>query len=390
MRLGERFGNWGEMPEQFLWFHGASAGEMNGLKPLISSDFVRAMRLARLASVLSATGLEAAKDVADQVRMLPFDNRVWLRRALGAARPKAFIFGETELWPELLEFLYRRGVPRVLVNARLTEGAYRRYRQCGVLFRPHLERLSALCAAEARSAEMFRTLGVPSQRIEVTGNAKYDLTPPTVDVPATRAKYFPDTKGIVVLGSIRPGEEEYWFPAIKAFAGRGVACDVVVAPRHKEKFDYFAESLGKHAIPFQRWSAFAAERWPEEGPRVLLLDTFGHLLPFYAAASVAFIGATLVAIGGHNPLEAAMFGVPVAVGRHTYVVTEVCEALQGAGGLIELRSSEDCKQLLERVANADPRLTQQGALAQSVWSSNRGATQRILQRLERVLREESR
>lgn len=380
-RLWERFGAWGTLPSECLWFHGASAGEVRGLLPVLEHPRVRECAIPRLLTALSKTGLDVVGGRADEMRLLPFDNALWLRRALGDTSVRCFVFGETEIWPQLLHRLAKRGVPRCLVNARISEAVFRRYKTWDVVFRPHFEQLTMVAASESRSAERFAQLGVPESRISITGNAKYDLTPPPVSVAALRERYFPGSQGVLTLGSIRPGEELYWYSALQRARVEGLACDVVVAPRHKEKFDFFADALERLGLPYQRWSGFAAERWFPGTPRVLVLDTFGELLPFYAIATAAFIGATLIEIGGHNPLEAAMFGVPVILGPYRRTIEEICLQLHEAGGLISVSSSSECFEVLKEIAHDPSTFREKGVCAQRVATANRGATERLVERL---------
>jgi len=381
LRLGERFGSWSLNVPEVVWFHGASLGEMNGLLPLMRRWKMQFPEIPILATATSTTGLERASTVADYIRLVPFDSGPFIRRAIGAVKVRAFVFGETEIWPGLLGELEERGVPLLMVNARIGEASLRRYRRWGSLFKPMFSALRCVCANSEVDRARLLELGVRDDRCFTLGNAKYDLeaaSPSEGERDELRARITPRDVPVIVLGSLRPGEEEWWFPVLREF--REASLSVVVAPRHPEKFTWFGEMLEKAGLSFRRWSA-PASPVPDAGLDIVLLDALGELRRVYAVADLAFVGGSLVDWGGHNPLEPALLGVPVATGPHMSSVNDVVAAFDAVGCRVVLNDRSSIERLVRRVLERDSKLGEMGELSRSVANRFTGAADGVFARI---------
>lgn len=377
LRLSERFGGWSlEVPE-VVWFHGASLGEMNGLVPLMRRWRDRFPEVPILATATSTTGLDRASETADYVRLVPFDSATFIRRALGGTQVRAFIFGETEIWPGLIEELNQRGVPLVMVNARIGTASRRRYRRWASLFGPAFSALRCVCANSEGDRLRLVELGVGDDRCVTTGNSKYDgegFSLGESERAQLRERVTPHGNPVIVLGSVRPGEEEWWFPVLHRF--RGVPAVVVVAPRHPEKFSWFADALARADLPFRRWSdpeSAAVER----GLDIVLLDSLGELRRVYGVADLAFVGGSLVDWGGHNPLEPALLGVPVATGPYMSSVNDVVAAFDESGCRVVIENRASIEDLVTRVVERDRSLQEMGARARAIALRFTGAADAV-------------
>ena len=383
-RYAERFGAWGEVSRSEWWMHGASVGEVQGLLPLIGEVRVRHPHESILLTSTSPTGLDRAGESVNTKRLLPIDVPWCVRRSLSSVETKRFVLAETELWPVLLRELLTRGVPCHIVNGRISDYTLRRYQMLRGLLSPLLERVASVCVASETQRDRYRALGVRPEVIHVTGHTKYDSAPKVredVSRADLRREFFGENDTdtpLVTLGSVRPGEESVWLGAVQALYRTGKRLKVILAPRHMEKVSHFTDVLRKSGLSWVRWS----ERQNCASYDVLLLDVMGKLEEAYAVASLAFIGGTLVDIGGHNPLEAAMYGVPVVVGPYTSVISDVLDDMRSAQALTELGVGEDVQPLLERVVNRDPALREAGERGQRVWSHHRGAAQRVASVIE--------
>jgi 3-deoxy-D-manno-octulosonic-acid transferase len=387
MRLAERFGGWSLPPGDFVWFHGASLGEMNGLLPLMRRWKRAYPEIPILATATSTTGLERARGAADEMRLIPFDSGVFIRRAIGERRIVGFIFGETEIWPGIIGELKKRGVPLFMVNARIGERSLRRYRRFRSLFADTFRSLTGVFASSEVDRARLVEVGVESSRCRTVGNAKYDLELSAAteeERRELRCTLSPQGGAILVLGSLRPGEERVWFPVLRAL--RNSSATVVVAPRHPEKFDLFAEALTGAQLSFRRWSNGTGSSNPG-GLSVILLDTLGDLRRFYGAADLAFVGGSLVDWGGHNPLEPALLGVPIATGPYMSSVEEVTAALDAAEARIVVSNEEEVRALLDRVLRRDPALFEAGARGCEVARRFTGVADTIFERIQRGLEE---
>lgn len=394
-RFAERFGAWGELSPVEWWFHGASVGEVQGLLPVIRELRAVNQNERFLLSATSPTGLDKGEGIVEERRILPLDIPWCVNRAFssitGAGAPlPQLVLCETELWPVMLHQALRRGVRCSLINARVSDYTFNRYLSLRGLFAPLLQGCALVCVPNEEQRARYEELGVAPERIVLTGHTKYDAAP-KVTTNEQRAtlyrEFFPSSVAevpVVVLGSIRPGEETWWFNALEHVWGSGGRIKVIVAPRHAEKFEYFWEkikSLGRRAV---RWSQHHESQRGEQGSadaEIVLLDTMGRLEDAYAIAQLAFIGATLVNIGGHNPLEAAMYGVPVAVGPYTSVIRDVISELRAESAVHDVDSPDDVDGLLARVVSRDRGMLECGKRGVKVCERHRGASARVAQLL---------
>lgn len=386
-RIWERYGRWGSGQDEVIWFHGASAGEMNGIVPVMRSMREHYPGLCFLATCTSPSGLDVAAQHAELRYLLPFDSGAWIGGALRRVRPKLFVFAETELWPGLLARLEREGVPSAMINARISDFSIGHYRLARPLVAPALRRLSCILTASEEARTRLIELGADPSVTEVCGNSKYDLKPSLSgerERGELRARFFEDGAPVLVLGSLRPGEEDLWFPALAEAYAQGKRLNVIVAPRHREKFDYFADRLSSSGLSFRRWSGGASAQAP-----VVLLDAFGVLEQAYSFADLAFVGATLVNIGGHNPLEPAAYGVAVALGPYAQNVRDIRAELERRGACLALSDRATIGHAIELVASRSRDLSEMGQRAREVWAANHGASARIVDRLAKLLPEES-
>lgn len=354
------------------WCHAASAGEMRGLVPLARS--VAAVE-PLVVTAQTAAGLAAARALlADRpAHRMPFDLPGVMRRAFDRTRVAAVILAETELWPNLLEEAERNRIPVALVNARISNRSWPRYHLSRIFWRKGLRRLRAVAAQSETDAERFRLLGVPPEALAVTGNMKHDLRHEVV-VPAEHPW---GNAPIVVLGSVRPGEEAVLAGVMSSLRATVPGFKLVVAPRHREADDPIERAF--------RAAGFSVSRRSRGGPLVsddaLLLDTMGELNRFYAVARVAFVGGTVRDYGGHNVAEPALVGTPVVFGPHCDNCRLEADALRQSGAGSRAGTAEELLGAFKRQMELD-----RGEAAdrcRRAWSALAGATERTIQFLAR-------
>ncbi len=383
-RYGERFGGWGALPSTPWWMHGASVGEVHGLLPLVSEVRHRDPSAEILLTSTSPTGLDRAGNAVSVKRLLPIDVPWCVRRALRSVNTERFVLAETELWPVVLRELMVNGIPCHIVNGRISDYTLRRYQMLRGLFAPLLSRVSSVCVASHSQAERYVDLGVRRDAVHITGHTKYDIAPKVTsdgERIALRRAFFPSTSEetrIVVLGSLRPGEEVFWLEAFQAIRAVGRDVKVILAPRHMEKVDYFVSKVRSTNLSWARWSDLEGGHSPD----ILVLDVMGKLEEAYATAHLAFIGGTLVDIGGHNPLEPAMYGIPVVVGPYTSVIQDVLSDMRESQAVIEVGVGQNVLPILERLVADDVALRETGERGRQVWLQHRGAAQRVVSVIE--------
>jgi 3-deoxy-D-manno-octulosonic-acid transferase len=364
-----------------LWVHGASVGEIRAALPLL--DALAARGNAVVASTMTVTGRAVARAArpALVVGLAPLDHPWAVARALARVRPKALIFVETELWPSWVRAAHERGIPALVVSGRLSERSFARWRRVPGALRGTLGRLAAIGARSEADAARFVALGARAERVHVTGDLKLDAPPASPPAPALAALL----AGIpyVIAGSTHEGEEAAALAALAAAERAGCAAALVLAPRHPERFERAAALVQDSGRRLRRRSA------PGAGPlgpgEVLLLDTLGELASLYAGARLAFVGGTLTPVGGHNLLEPARAGCPIAVGPHVATTRESAALLREAGAAETVRDVEALGAAYAFALARPDEAKARGARGAAALAAHGGATERSVALIERVL-----
>ena len=386
-RLGERFGFGPTLPGDTIWIHAVSVGEVQAAESLIKQLLARHPRHPLLLTTVTPTGAVRARQLfGDSVRLryIPFDLPGSVRRFFDRVRPRLALILETELWPNLYAECGRREVPLVLASARISPRSVGRYRRLVPLFRGALSHGIVIAAQSETDAERFRSIGANPARTHVTGNIKFDFQlPPGIEQRGARWREVnAQGRPIWVAGSTHEGEEEMILDAHHAVRRQFPDALLLLVPRHPQRFDAARDLLTRRGESFTNRSSGTAI------PRVtsvMLGDTMGELMMFYAAADVAFVAGSLVPVGGHNLLEPASLGRPVLTGPHNFNSEAVASLLLEAGAS---RVVADTRQLGEGVAALlrDTGLrTSMGAAGRGVLDANRGAVDRLLRLVDPLL-----
>jgi 3-deoxy-D-manno-octulosonic-acid transferase len=389
--LGERFGLGRRLAMPSIWLHAVSVGEVSAAAALVRALHASHPEVPLVLTTATPTGRAQAATLfgADvEVRFLPYDTAGSVRRFLARIRPLAAIIMETELWPNLLHECGRRGVPVLFASARLAARSVPRYRRFGTLFSAGL-RNAWVAAQSTADAERFIALGADSARTRVVGNLKFDmrLGEAVVENGRELRRHYLGARPVWTAGSTHEGEEDLVLGAhaVLERAVRGAL--LVLVPRHPQRFEGVAALLERRGLVFDRRGRSETVR-PEA--QVLLLDTMGELTAFYAASDVAFVGGSLVPVGGHNLLEPAALGVPVITGPHTQNGPEIARLLIEAGGALEVADSTALADAAGRLL-ADPALRERmGESARSFVEAHRGSLARLLALIEPLLAAERR
>ena len=393
--VGERLAR--ELPPEkpgAIWIHGASVGESRIVDSLVRELRRRAIDRPLVVSAVTPTGrrqLPAPPDV-DHAFHAPLDFAGLPSRVIRALRPSALAIVETELWPNLLHEAALSGLPVGVVNGRLSPSRMHRYRRFAGLYRPLLSRLTLVGAQSDEDGARFLELGVTSRSLRVTGNVKYDLEPPEVDVDALRERLgLPPNRPVFVAGSTHDGEEEPVLDAFLRARGPVPSLLLVLAPRHPERADDVEGRIRRRGLTVARLGGATGPRGDRD---VLLVDTLGQLGRLYGLAATAFVGGSLVPTGGHNVLEPAALGVPVLFGPHTQDFAEPARALARAGGGFRVTNADALQRELVSLLTDLERRKKASERARGMVEANRGALGRsvdlLLSLLEPPLRGERR
>jgi 3-deoxy-D-manno-octulosonic-acid transferase len=383
--LGERFG-WGPAspPAPSLWLHAVSLGEMTAAAPLVRALRSRYPQTPLLLTTATPTGRARARDLygaAVDVRFLPYDTPGAVARFMDRTRPRLAILMETELWPNLFRQCERRRVPLVLASARLSAKSVARYRRFGGLFRGIFSASSLIAAQTREDAERFMAIGAPSARIQVVGNIKFDVQ--VSEEVMARGGALRASLGagrpVWIAGSTHAGEEEQVLAAHRRLRTEQPTALLLLVPRHPDRFDAVAEQLRHGAVRFTRRSG---GELPDGATQVVLVDTVGELAALYAAADVAFVGGSLVPIGGHNLLEPAALGLPVLTGPSHFASQDIARLLIQQGAALEVQDAGELAAALARLLGDLTERQRMGAVGRRLVESNRGSVARLLELIE--------
>ncbi|GIX46480.1 MAG: 3-deoxy-D-manno-octulosonic acid transferase [Candidatus Tectimicrobiota bacterium] len=376
-----------------LWFHAASVGEVQALAPIVAALHQRLPQRPVVVSTFTPSGKRLARQAIPQaalVFLLPVDVPWTLKRVLARLQPRALLVQETELWPQLFRLARRRQVPVVLLNGRLSPRAFRRYRYLRPLLRRVLHDVRLLLVQSDTMAQRFRELGTPPARLRVTGNTNIDRALLAAAAPAAPHPLAPLLSGrrVFVAGSTHAGEEELLLQVYRRLQATYPDLLLVLAPRHLERVARVVR-LGRAAgCPVVRRSQCAGLRPADLGqPCVLVLDTLGELAALYRLASVAFVGGSLVPVGGHNLLEPAVFAKPLFFGPYLHHFPDLAAMLCAAGGAVQVPDAAALHAEIDSVLRHPERGIAMGQRALQALKQNRGALERTVAAVAAVLAE---
>ncbi|WP_163557859.1 lipid IV(A) 3-deoxy-D-manno-octulosonic acid transferase [Halomonas sp. NO4] len=377
-----------------LWLHCASVGEVQAARPLIAALRERYPHHRLVITTMTATGAERVRALAEEPvgagdggevshHFVPLDYPGAARRFVTRLRPQLAIVFETELWPNLLAACDRAGVPVAVVNGRLSPRAFRGYRRIRPLMVEALAHVDWLAAKSHADAERFLALGMPAARTDVVGSLKYDLAIPEATMAASqRLSQVLGARPVWIAGSTHPGEEEHLLAAHARLRQHYPSALLILVPRHPQRFDAVAALCRDHGLALARRSQGES---PDARTAVYLGDTMGELLTLYGAADLAFVGGSLVSVGGHNLLEPAAMGVPVLTGPQLANFADIAETLREAGALVEVADGETLADTLRHLFDDEPERHRLAAAGQAVVAANRGALEHTLEGLARLL-----
>lgn len=393
-RQGDRPGRWAErwgwvrrMEQPIaVWVHAASLGEVVAARPLIDALVARHGDGAVWITTMTTTGSKAVRQFwGDRVRhsYVPFDLPGMVRRFLRRVQPQVCLVLETELWPNLFAVLARRRIPLFIANARLSPRSMQGYGRVRRSIAQVLQRVTLIATQSEADAERFRSLGAP--HVTCAGNIKFDLAPPEDALAQGRQwRSALGARPVWIAASTHDGEEAAVLAAHRDLLRWYPDALLVLVPRHPQRFDAVARALDREGWDYCRRSAFADVRQWDAQVSLLLGDSTGEMFGYLAMADVAFMGGSLVEVGGHNLLEPAAIGLPVLFGPHMFHFVDARRLLVDAGGAREVASAQDLAvDIAALFAEPDKRKAMGRAGAEAV-AANRGAVARHLTLLDEV------
>jgi 3-deoxy-D-manno-octulosonic-acid transferase len=389
-RIGERFGFFATPRLRSpIWVHAVSVGETIAAAPMIRALLAQGEQL--VVTTMTPTGSERVRALfGEQVFHVyaPYDLPDCLGRFLRRIRPRLLVIVETELWPNTVHACAARGIPALLANARLSARSARGYARVEGLTRAMLGELTRVVAQNAEDGGRFVALGLPPERLRVSGSIKFDIA---IDdslrqrAAAERAAWGAAQRLVWIAASTHEGEDEVLLQAHRQLLAVRPDALLVLVPRHPERFDGVAALVARAGLSCARRSR--GDRVTTD-TAVLLGDTMGELLLLLGCADMAFVGGSLIERGGHNMLEPAAWGLAVITGDSDYNFREISAGLQQAGALVKVTDGEALGRELQALATDGELRRQRGERAAAMVAANRGALDRLLAAIGELAQEQ--
>lgn len=389
--FSERLGYTPHLPiKPVLWLHAASVGEVIAATPLIARLQKEFEDHLLVVTTVTATGArqarKALKGKGVQL-MLPLDLPWVAARFLDRLKPEIAIFMETELWPNLIHGCQQREIPFVIANGRLSDKSLNSYRKLKGVIEPVLAQVTAVAAKSSHDAKGFIELGVPADRVTVTGSIKFDISPERgliENARGVREELFGD-RPVWIAGSTHHGEDEKVLFAHTQLLAQYPDAVLIIVPRHPQRFDATALSIERAELSFVRRSSNQAFT---EQDSVYLADTMGDLMLMYACSDIAFVGGSFMPVGGHNLLEPACLGKPVLSGIHLFNFADVAEMFDQEHALRRCDNADVLVAELLNLWQNPAQITEMGQRALQVVANNRGALEQQFQLIKRCMQKQ--
>ena len=379
--FGERFGSYRKMAgTPLIWIHAVSVGETRAAQPLVEALLRAYPQHYVLLTHMTPTGRETGKELfGGRVERcyLPYDLPGAVGEFLDHFNPRAGILMETEIWPNLIHACGKRGVPLYLVNARLSRKSWAGYRRLAGFTRRSLAGLAGIAAQSAEDAERFTGLG--AHDVSVTGNLKFDVTPPTAQLELAQnwRRLYGAGRPVLLAASTREGEEDLLLDELENIDVPALL--TVIVPRHPRRFDAVAALIAQRGVKLQR----RTDETPiDPDTRIVLGNSMGEMIAYYGACDVAFVGGSLRPFGGQNLIEACAVGKPVLIGPSVYNFEDAVRQAVQAGVAIKVRNAralarEATRLLLDREASR-----RMGEAALAFCDAHRGATRKVMEMIK--------
>ncbi len=395
--FAERFANYAKAKRSALdagkdtiWIQAVSVGEVALCRSFIPLLRKRFPKSSIVLSTITKTGNDLAVKLYSKdatIIYFPLDFSAVVKKAIAIIRPKAYVMIETEIWPNVLKELSRQGVPAVLINGRISDKSFGKYRMAKPFLQKTLQRISSFCMQSKNDADRVVEMGAPADKVRVTGNMKFDTE---VKADPERLKELKKILGIrdedrlIVAGSTHEGEEEIVIRVFKQLMNEFKYLKLLIAPRHIERADAVkAVAHDMNFVPF-RVSGLPVQK-EDAGPIVMILDKIGQLADCYALASFVFIGGSLVRHGGQNPIEPALLEKPIIFGPHMFNFKSSVNVLIENNAAIQVKDEAALLSAARDVLKSSVKCAELGRNAKEAMLKNRGATEKNLKEIGCVI-----
>ena len=372
--------------EKRVWIHALSVGEVLSSVPLVNRLKECSISGDIVFSASTKTGFDIANqyltDSVHSIFYFPYDLTFSIKHILQIVDPTVMVIVETDIWPNFLFEMKKHQVPVILVNARLSKKSFFGYKRFRFFTKQVFLNFFHICTQSLKDAERFQELGVPFDRITISGNVKFDVIHQIQSLEETeslrQSMHIQNSRKVFVAGSTHPGEESILLDAFTKIKQHDDDLLLIVAPRNPERagsvFRIF-DSAGYSVCPMRELKKIS----PGKKLDVIIIDTIGILKKLYAISDVAFVGGSLVNCGGHNPLEPAAFSKPIIFGHDMSDFADISRKLLDAGGAVRVKNTKDLYNALVSLMGNDKKAMEMGRNALGVLTANKGAVEKTIQ-----------
>ena len=388
--LQNKFHHFGKKP---IWVHALSVGEVLSAEPLVRELKQRFKFRDIVLSVSTKTGFEIAnkrlKETVDSIFFYPYDLAFSVKRIAARIDPELVVIVESDIWPNFLFEMKRRHIPVILANARLSKRSFSGYRKVLFFTGPLFLSFANICTQSVEDARRFRCLGVPSDRIRITGNVKFDqenrlLSTAEIEDLRMSMNIKPQQK-VLLAGSTHKGEESILLDAFLRLKREFGSLLLIIVPRDPTRARSVCrifKTKGFSAFLMRELDRAGANKRSDKISDVIIVDAIGVLKKLYALADVAFVGGSLVKHGGHNPLEPAAFSRPIIFGDDMSDFVEISNMLVESGGAVRVQDAESIYNIVSNLLTDDRKAEKMGSMAMKVFNANKGAVEKTLNVIE--------
>jgi len=368
-----------------IWLHALSVGEVTSAVPLLTGLRKTYPKSKLIVSVTTGTGKKLADtlltSIADHVIDGPLDLLPVVSHFVKCIKPDLFILVETDFWPNTLLLQRKKNIPTILVNGRVSKKSIASYRRLRFFSDPIFQSFSFLCMQTQHDRDNMAGFGLPPEKLHILGNLKFDTAAGTTHITRNAAAtLLPKDRILFICGSTHPGEEQMLFDCYSRIKKIHPELFLIIAPRDINR------SVAINSLA-EQYHLSAALRSDNTSPPadILILDTIGELIHFYALADIGFVGGSLVQRGGHNPIEPASVGLPVFFGPHMQDFREIADALIACGGATKVSDHLELATHLVKLLTSKELRTKQGQAAQKCVKSQRGVIDKHLELIRQLL-----
>lgn len=370
-----KIGFYGKKGRPSIWFHAVSVGEVNAVEALIKKAKAEFPNYKIVVTTVTKTGQQVAnnkfKNTSDLVTYFPYDFSFSVDAAIKAINPAIVVIAETEIWPEFCNRLNKKNIPLVLVNGRISPNSYKGYQKLSFFFKKVLENFTLILMQTEEDRRRIIDIGAPCDKVEIMGNLKFDITNllGESEIHNLKKSLKISDRKVLIAGSTHKGEDEIVLSVYKRLKAEFHDLKLLIAPRHPERNEQVIKLIGETGLKF----GLRSKNSNFKDSDIILLDTMGELSKLYSVADIAFIGGSFSGTGGHNPLEAAIYGVPVVSGPTVFNFKDIYKFMTEVSAAFIVNDECEFSLKIKELFKEEEKYSEASVACLGIFDKNKGA-----------------